>query len=160
MADLLSLLDEPHWLWWTAGIVLVVLEVFAAGAILMWLGFAAIVTGFVAYLEPSLDWRWQFALFAVLSVTAVLTLRRWFRWQPIATDEPALNRRGAHYVGRRFVLAEPIDGGRGRLRIEDSSWSVRGPDLPAGAAVRVVAVDGATMQVVAADGDGPDDATP
>lgn len=155
-----TLLDEPHWLWWIACLVLVVLEVFAAGAILMWLGAAAGVTGVVVYLLPDLDWRWQLALFAVLSVIAVLTLRRWFRWQPIETDEPSLNRRGESYVGRTYRLSEAIENGRGRIRIDDTSWAARGPDLPAGTTVRINEVRGATMIVDAAEAteaDRPDD---
>ena len=41
-------------------------------------------------------------------------------------------------------------GGEGRIRVDDSSWRVTGPNQPAGAAVRVVRVDGATLVVEAA----------
>jgi membrane protein implicated in regulation of membrane protease activity len=33
--------------------------------------------------------------------------------------------------------------------VGDSQWLVEGPDLPAGATVEVVAVDGTTLRVVA-----------
>ena len=40
-------------------------------------------------------------------------------------------------VGRIATLTEPINDGRGRVRIGDTMWRVAGPDLPAGAQVRV-----------------------
>jgi membrane protein implicated in regulation of membrane protease activity len=36
------------------------------------------------------------------------------------------------------------------VRVDDSSWRVVGPDAPAGASVRVVRVEGATLVVEAA----------
>ncbi len=65
-------------------------------------------------------------------------------------DRPALNRRGEALVGRVFTLEEPIRDGAGRVRVDDSSWRVQGPDLPSGASMRVVRVDGATLVVEAA----------
>jgi membrane protein implicated in regulation of membrane protease activity len=44
-------------------------------------------------------------------------------------------------VGTDFYLDEPIVRGYGRMRVGDSSWRVKGADCPAGAKVRVVAVE-------------------
>ena len=59
----------------------------------------------------------------------------------------ALNRRGHALVGRVFTLETPIVEGSGRIRVDDSSWRVTGPSAPAGAQVRVVRADGATLVV-------------
>jgi inner membrane protein len=64
--------------------------------------------------------------------------------------QPKLNCRAHAMVGREFTLDAPIVEGSGRVRVDDSSWRVAGPDAPAGAAVRVVGVDGATLMVEAA----------
>jgi membrane protein implicated in regulation of membrane protease activity len=45
------------------------------------------------------------------------------------------------------VLVEPIVNGRGRVRLDDASWTVTGPDLPAGAAVEVTGADGVVLEV-------------
>ena len=45
------------------------------------------------------------------------------------------------------MLDTPIAGGQGRIRVDDSVWRITGPDAPAGASVRVVRVDGATLVV-------------
>ena len=48
-----------------------------------------------------------------------------------------------------LTLDQAIVGGRGRVRIGDSSWIAEGPDLPAGTRVRVVAVEGVVLKVQA-----------
>jgi hypothetical protein len=44
-------------------------------------------------------------------------------------------------------LSTPIVAGRGRVQIADAFWDVEGPDLPAGARVRVIGVRGMTLEV-------------
>ena len=63
------------------------------------------------------------------------------------TTEPNLNARGQALVGKTFVLDQPILAGRGRVTLGDGSWSVTGPDMVAGAKVRVAAVDGTELKV-------------
>lgn len=136
-----------YWDWFIAGLALVILEIFAPGAVFMWLGIAAGAVGVIVFAVPELTWKWQFALFAVLSVVSIVVSRRYMKRQPLDTDHPDLNRRGAQYVGRDFVLDEAIVDGKGRMRVDDGAWRVEGPDLPVGARVRVTAVSGATLSV-------------
>ena len=67
------------------------------------------------------------------------------------TDEPALNRAGVQLIGRSAVVAEPISGGRGKVRIGDTHWMAEGPDQPAGCTVRVVGARDTVLVVAAAD---------
>jgi len=136
-----------YWDWFIAGLALVILEIFAPGAVFMWLGIAAGAVGVFVFVIPELSWKWQFALFAVLSVVSIVVSRRYMKRRPVDTDHPGLNRRGAQYVGRNFVLDEAIVDGQGRMRVDDGAWRVEGPDLPAGARVRVAAVTGAILRV-------------
>jgi len=66
------------------------------------------------------------------------------------SEQPLLNRRAAQLIGRRYVLDTAIVNGQGKARVGDSHWLVEGPDLPAGATIEVVAVEGATLKVQAA----------
>jgi len=138
-----------YWDWFIAGLVLVILEIFAPGAVFLWLGIAAGLVGAVVFLVPDLDWKFQFTLFAVLSVVSIVVSRRYLKRRPLETDHPNLNRRAAQYVGRDLILDAALSGGRGRLRVDDTTWRVEGPDLPAGAKVRVTAVNGATLKIEA-----------
>jgi hypothetical protein len=56
------------------------------------------------------------------------------------------------YIGRTYFLDQAIENGRGKVRIDDTLWSVEGPDLPAGARVTVKEVRGLTLLVEKAEG--------
>jgi membrane protein implicated in regulation of membrane protease activity len=135
------------WAWILLGLVLIGLELAAPGVFFLWLGLAALLTGL---LDAAFGLSWQAALlaFAVLSVGSVMLGRLVTGRQGDLDANPSgLNRRGHEMIGRVFTLEAPILDGSGRVRVDDSSWRVTGPDAPAGASVRVVRVDGATLVV-------------
>lgn len=139
-------MEPGFWLWLILGFVLVGAEVMMPGAFLLWPGIAALLTGMVAYSVPGLGWQALAALFAVLTVVSALLGRRvygHFR-QPVAV---ALNRRAQMLVGSAHVLSTPILDGAGRLSLGGTTWTINGPDLPTGARVRIVGVDGAVLKV-------------
>jgi inner membrane protein len=82
-----------------------------------------------------------------LVITDVLIDLVWAHPTISKSDQPDLNRPAAQLVGRVLVVAEAIDGGRGKVRVSDTLWPAEGPDAPAGAEVRVVAAK-ATVLVV------------
>ena len=138
------------WAWWVLGLILLAAEVLLPGFFFLWFGIAAILIGISALL---IDWPWQMQAlgFVVLSVITALLGRRFFAiGQDIETADPHLNLRASRLEGQTFVLAEPIVEGRGRLKIDDSIWQVRGPDAPAGARVVVTGADGAVLNVTMA----------
>lgn len=134
------------WIWIILGLLLVTAEALAPGIFLIWFGLAAILTG---VLDAGLGLSWQAAvlIFAGLSVAAVLVGRAAAGGGEEAVREGGLNRRGQAFVGRVFVLDEPMVHGEGRVRVGDSSWRLAGPDVPAGASVRVLRVEGGTLVV-------------
>jgi len=137
------------WNWFILGGILLALEVMAPGAFMLWLGLAAIATGVISFVLP-LTWQVQIVIFAILSVISVLIGRRIQPRGEVDTDRPFLNRRHDAFVGRVFTLDEPIVHGSGRVRIDDTTWRVSGPDCPAGSKIRVEKADGAVLVVVPA----------
>jgi len=135
------------WHWWAAGALLLVVELLAPGMYFLWMAEAALVTGALLWAVPDLSWEWQLVTFSVLSVASIVLARKLLSRHPIDSDRPLLNRRAAQYVGRVFVLVEPIVNGAGRIRIDDSTWRVRGTDTPTGGRVRVVDADGVVLFV-------------
>lgn len=138
------------WSWWIVGLLLLAAELAAPGVFLIWIGVAALVVGAVSLLVwdlPVWSWQLQLLVFAVLSVVITLAGRRYFGRADAESDQPLLNRRGESLVGRTAVLAEPISNGRGRIRLDDTWWSVSGPDLPAGMKVRVAEWTGSELIV-------------
>ena len=139
--------ELQYWHWWIIGVGLVALEMLVPGTFFLWLGVSAGVTGFLLLAMPDLAWQYQIIVFSVLSVGSIYIGRKVWRPSLGDTDEPALNRRGAQYVGRVVKLAEPITNGRGKARVGDSLWLVAGADQPAGAEVKVTGVEGTVLQV-------------
>jgi membrane protein implicated in regulation of membrane protease activity len=140
-----------YWHWWILAAALVILEVFAPGAFFLWLGIAAGVVGGLIYLAPDLAWEHQVLTFSVLSVASIVVWRKYFRTTPEETDEPALNRRGEQYVGRVFTLADPIVNSMGKIRVDDTTWKIRGEDCAVGTRVEVTGVDGTILEVECKD---------
>ncbi len=141
------------WSWWVLGLALLAAELIVPGVFLVWIGLAAIIVGALSlalWEEPYWSWQLQMLLFAALAVVVVLLGRRYVYRSNQETDEPYLNQRGASLVGRTATLREPIAEGRGRIRLDDTYWSVMGPDLPAGTRVRIVASNGRDLTVEAA----------
>ncbi|MFM1890992.1 MAG: hypothetical protein RLZ44_69 [Pseudomonadota bacterium] len=136
-----------YWHWWLLGVVLLLLEMFAPGVFFLWMGLAAGVVGVWLLLQPALGWQIQVLAFAVLSVGLAVLGRWWLTRHPIATDEPRLNRRGEQYIDRVFTLDDAVINGVGKLRVDDTTWKINGPDCGAGTQVRVTGVDGVVLQV-------------
>ncbi len=137
-----------YWHWWLLAAVLIAIEMLAPGAFFLWLGVAAVVTGLAAFLLAGMGWEYQALIFAVSAMLAIWGSRAWFAKHRTTSVRPNLNRRGAEYVGRRFVLADPIVEGSGKLLIDGIVWRIVGEDLPAGTTISVAAVDGALLQVI------------
>jgi membrane protein implicated in regulation of membrane protease activity len=141
--------DVQFWHWWVLAVLLMLIEVLAPGTFFLWLGLAAGLVGLLLVIIPDLGWQLQVLIFAVLAVLAVLAGRAWLKRHPIETADTGLNRRADALVGEIHVLAEAIHTGRGAVKVGDTVWRAEGPDLPKGARVRVVAVNGTTLKVEA-----------
>jgi membrane protein implicated in regulation of membrane protease activity len=137
------------WSWWVLGLLLLALELAAPGFVLVWFGTAAILVGILAL---AVDWSLQaLALIWMLASIVLLVLGRlWFRRTPVSED-PLLNDRAGRLIGRVFTLSEPLGENGGRLVIDDGTWRISGPALPAGSRVVVRSVDGITLIVEPAE---------
>jgi membrane protein implicated in regulation of membrane protease activity len=138
------------WSWAIGGVILMALEMAAPGFFLIWLGLAALIVGAGNFIRP-LPWEANGLLFAALAVALVFIGKRLTRRQ--GDDEATvthLNQRANALVGRVATLDQPIIAGEGKVRFDDAIWLATGPDLPAGAKVKVVAAAGKVLNVEAA----------
>ena len=133
--------------WAAVTLLLFAAEAIAPGAFMLWLGFAAAAVFLGVLVVPGIPLLAQAGAFVVLSFVSIQVYRRWFRGREPQSDRPALNRRTAALVGQVVVLHDAIVNGRGRVQIADAYWTVTGPDLPAGTAVRITGADGMNLQV-------------
>lgn len=135
--------------WAAIALLLFAAEAMAPGAFMLWLGLAAAVVFGLVLVFPGLTVLAQVAAFVLLSFVSIQVYRTWFRGRERQSDRPLLNRRAEQLVGRVVTLERSIVQGSGRVQIADAYWDVTGPELPAGAAVRVIGTDGMTLRVEA-----------
>jgi len=143
---------STHYLWWILALLLIAGELLLPGYFMLWIGVAAAAMGVVLWVMPALGVLAQAILFGVLAIVACVLYARFLRPRLEKRDpgNERLNRRGEQMIGQRYELVEAIVNGRGKARVGDGQWLVSGPDLPVGATVEVVAVDGTTLRVRAA----------
>jgi membrane protein implicated in regulation of membrane protease activity len=139
---------SAHYGWWLLALILVGAELMVPGFFMLWIGIAAAAMGVILLFQPDLSFLAQTVVFVLLALISCYSYWRFVRRiAGGASDLPLLNRRGEQLIGRRFVLDSAIVNGQGKARVGDSLWLVEGPELPAGAAIEVVAVDGSTLKV-------------
>ena len=138
---------EAEWLWLIGGVVLLIAELIAPGFFLVFIGAAAIATGFAALLLP-LALPLQFAIFAALAFLAArIGGRRAYSMRYDHSPDPFLNDRARRLLGRVVVATQPVDANGGRVKVGDSEWSARGGPAAAGERVRIVDFEGNCLKV-------------
>lgn len=138
------------WGWLALGLGLIAVEaLLLPGGFPLWIGIAALVMAGITVLT-TLNWQVELIVFGLLAIVASIIAWKLHYRASRADAADGLHDRVEQLVGRRFVLGEAIAGGFGRVRIDDTSWRVSGPDLPAGTPVKVTGVEGATLKVEAA----------
>ena len=134
-------------IWLIIAVLLGLTEIFTLTAALGLLGGAALITS--AFAALGLPVPLQLLLFALASAAGIVLLR------PIAArhvHQPRLQRFGVEaLVGRTAYVVREVTGRDGTVRIGGEEWTARALDeslvIPAGAAVDVIQIDGATAVV-------------
>lgn len=135
-----------HYTWLALGLILAIAEMAIPGVFLIWMAGAALVTGLVAWAVP-IGVPVQIVLFAVLSILAVFSGRRYIARHPVVSADPKMNDRGARVVGETVVVTQAIEGGEGRVKLGDGEWLAKGADAPVGTRLRVAGHDGVVLLV-------------
>ena len=135
------------WHWWVLAAHLFNHEMNLPGVVLLLMAIGAAASGLLLWAAPEISLEWQLAVFAVFSVASALILRPTLRRLQGRSAAATHNARADARIGKTFVLDQPILGGRGRAKLGDGSWIVTGPDMAAGARVRVASVNGTELTV-------------
>lgn len=144
----MQFVDIVFWYWWMMAVGFLAIELLVPGFFFLWLAISAFVVGLLMLLVPLISLEVQLMLFSVLSMITVLGWRRYAGHRKAATtDHPFLNQRGAEYIGQTFNLVTPIENGKGKIKVGDSLWSVRGPDCPSNCKVKVIGIQGTIFEV-------------
>jgi len=142
-----SFSGQAHWIWIGLGVLVCAGELLTPGVFMLWFGLAMIATGLALLIVP-VSFAAALLVFCALAVIFVLLGRKVYGTASTNGDQPFLNRRADALVGRTFTLAAPIKSGEGEITVSDTHWKVRGPDMPAGARIKVMRVEDATILIV------------
>jgi membrane protein implicated in regulation of membrane protease activity len=145
MSEWLAGLDY-HWWWVGAGALLGILEILLPGIFLIWIAVAAWVTAIIVALVP-MALAWQLVIFVVLAFVTVFAGRQYYARNPVTSADPNLNARAARLIGQIVTVESAIENGKGRVRVGDGVWNAKGPDLPSGSRVVIIAADGTLLTV-------------
>lgn len=140
-------LEIVFWYWWVFAVFMLVIEMLAPGFFFLWLSISGVIVGTLLFLFPSIMLEVQLIIFSILSIISVLLWRYYGIQIPAETDHPLLNKRGDQYMGRTFSLIEPIENGRGKIKVDDSIWTVLGEDCPLNSKVEVIGVKGTLFEI-------------
>ena len=129
------------WLWAIGGLILLIAEMIAPGFFLIFIGAAAILTGF-ATLMFGLALPVQLLVFVIAAAIAVLIGKRRYEEPPNVDLDSRLNNPGRRLEGRLATVIGAVDEQGGRVRLGDSEWTARGGPAQPGERVKIVSVDG------------------
>jgi membrane protein implicated in regulation of membrane protease activity len=142
-------MDILWWHWFVLGLLLVLVELAAAGGFyIIFFGIAAVLVGLLSSIGAAGSVGAQILLFSVLSVASLLLFRsrlvKRFQGDPQTPQVDQL-------VGEiGVVLEDLLPGAVGKVELRGSSWSARsvsGSTLARGTRCQVTGVDGLTLSV-------------
>ena len=138
------------WGWIIAGVVIAGLEILLPGVFLLWIGFGALTVGILLSVLPDLPLPWQWLVFAA-SMLGSIALGFWIQRRSVRPKEAALlNREMEAMIGQRYQAITNFTAGKGRIKVQDSSFAAIGNDtIAAGDLVEVVEIAGGRPRVVA-----------
>ena len=87
-----------------------------------------------------------FVVFA-LSAFGLWSWRHYAVQQRDLESASSPQRKGERFIGQVVTVPKGIENGLGRVQLGPQKWSLRGPDVPAGAQVRITGVDGRVLIV-------------
>ena len=137
---------QDGWWWAIGGAIVLILEVLAPGFFLMFIGGAAILTGFVT-IALNLGLSAQLVLFVIASAVAVVAGKRYYGEKGVDNLATGINNPASRFAGKSGTVIDPVDAHGGRVRIGDGEWIARGGPAAAGERVLVVDVDGSCLIV-------------
>ncbi len=144
---------DPFWFWLVLALAFLALEVLVLpSGFLLCVATAAGIVAVITFFAD-IPWLWSSTIFALLLLPASYGWWKFIRnrKEKDPSEELGLNARAQRLLGYTATLTEPVVHGKGRLRVNDSSWPViADTDYPAGTRVTVMSVNGITLTVKAA----------
>ncbi len=139
-----------YWHWLVLGLVLIALEIFTAGFVLLWLGISALMVGVLSF-AVELSFTSELLIWTLLSIADLFV---WFKFiQPRFRDKTLSGMSREAVLGQMGMVIQANESERGRVRF---SMPVMGSDewaficqepVSVGDRVKVTEVSGNTLVV-------------
>ncbi len=130
--------------WLSLGVALLSLELMFPGVFMLWFGLAALVMALVVW-PTGISGAIPLVMFLILSVAFSYLGKK---WQSKRNNQPQnVNNLKSKFIGREFLLDQPITGGQGRTTIDGTSWVLIGSDAPKGTKLKIVRLNGNSLVV-------------
>lgn len=140
---------QPALFWLCLGGLLLITEMLGTAGYLLWSGMAALCVSLLTWILP-IGWPVQGILFAILTVISAVLWYLWLKRKKQSKEAEKLNQKSHQLIGVHAVLLSDTENGFSRVKLADGSWRVYSDTpLQAGDKVKVVAIDGITLQVTA-----------
>jgi hypothetical protein len=129
------------WAWIIAGAVIAGLEILVPGMFLMWIGLGAVATGVILARYPDLPLAWQMLVFAISMISSI-GIGFWIqRRSGRGKHSRLLNEELKAMIGETYVAVAPFVVGRGRIKVQDTSFAaVSDENIETGEVVEVVGI--------------------
>ena len=138
---------------WVAALFLAFAGPRLPGGSVLWIGIGFMIFAGAAIVAPDASWPYLGAGFLVIAVGNLIRLK-YLSGDFIpnrGSYDVAGSNKGKH-VGKLATVSKAIRGGFGMVTIKNDPWRVRcDEDIPAGAKVKIVGVDGELLKVARAE---------
>ena len=133
--------------WVVLGIMLVVAEMLTTGFFIVFFGMSAFVVALLTRVL-GIPFAWQWALFTVLSVVFLVTMRRLFK-RVFTGDAKEGDDMDDDFVGKNATVVEAIlPGQEGRVEFRGCTWAAEADaEIPVGTRVRIRSKENITLGV-------------
>ncbi len=140
---------SPVLIWFLIGLALIGVEFLAPGVIVIFFGLGAWVSALAVWLFPGITLTTQLAIFLIVSILAVIALRKTIAKRFFKNDEKSTSDLDVDYIGQEAEVVElimPEDDGL--VSFHGTNWRARSSHvIEVGARVYIEKHEGLTLYV-------------
>lgn len=141
---------KPEIIWFMMGVLFLILEFILPGLIIFFFGVSACLVGVLCFFMP-LSLNHQLALFLVLSIVFILSLRKYLKKIFIGKLKvnPRTDGSVDDYIGKKVTVVEAIGLNQsGKIEFNGSNWSAESDsEIEVGKTAEIIAKDNITFKV-------------
>jgi len=141
---------SPALIWFSLGLILIIIEFIIPGLITIFFGIGAWVVAILC-LMMNLSLNTQLFIFIITSILLLVFLRRWFQsiFYSRSAANPVNMEELEEYLGKKaVVVAEITEANQGKVEFRGSTWKAEAYEtIPKGTTVEIIDKNNITLVV-------------